>query len=109
MLTSDTPKQAMNQWRIYIVDDHDYLMPFLNRINTKGICAYASRILLFLKSDATLKPLVIQLSLPNSSDDEIISRLLLPASEGTEGALWQLAKTHVAANDSGYHQLISHW
>ncbi|KAK0588440.1 hypothetical protein LWI29_000983 [Acer saccharum] len=110
-IVSNTPKQAMNQWRIYIVDDHDYLMPFLNRINTntKGICAYASRILLFLKGDATLKPLVIQLSLPSFSDGEIISRLLLPASEGTEGALWQLAKTHVAANDSGYHQLISHW
>ncbi|TXG55701.1 hypothetical protein EZV62_020957 [Acer yangbiense] len=110
-----TITQAMNQWRIYIVDDHDYLMPFLNRINTntKGICAYASRTLLFLKGDATLKPLVIQLSLsfslPGSSDNEIITRLLLPASEGTEGALWQLAKTHVAANDSGYHQLISHW
>ncbi|KAK2648964.1 hypothetical protein Ddye_016453 [Dipteronia dyeriana] len=106
-----TITQAMNQWRIYIVDDHDYLMPFLNRINinTKGICAYASRTLLFLKGDATLKPLVIQLSLPVSSDGEIFSRLFLPASEGTEGALWQLAKTHVAANDSGYHQLISHW
>ncbi|KAI9176645.1 hypothetical protein LWI28_005445 [Acer negundo] len=106
-----TITQAMNQWRIYIVDDHDYLMPFLDRINTntKGICAYASRILLFLKGDATLQPLVIQLSLPCFSDGEIISRLLLPASEGTEGALWQLAKTHVAANDSVYHQLISHW
>ncbi|KAL5861543.1 hypothetical protein ACOSQ4_002839 [Xanthoceras sorbifolium] len=106
-----TIQQAMNQWRIYIVDHHDYLIPFLSRINsnTKGVCAYASRTLVFLRSNATLKPLVIELSSPGYSDGEKISRVFLPASEGTEGALWQLAKTHVAANDSGYHQLISHW
>ncbi|OVA04601.1 Lipoxygenase [Macleaya cordata] len=105
-----TLEMAMQQWRIFILDHHDYLMPFLNKINTAGVCAYASRTLLFLKDDATLKPLVIELSLPGSTEeDEEISRVFLPATQGTEAALWQLAKTHVVVNDSGYHQLISHW
>jgi lipoxygenase len=101
--------QAMNQWRMFILDHHDYLMPFLGRINTKGVCVYASRTLLFLRSDNTLKPIVIELSLPDYSSGKEISREFLPASEGTEAALWQLAKAHVASNDSVYHQLISHW
>ncbi|KAJ6401580.1 hypothetical protein OIU84_016889 [Salix udensis] len=101
--------QAMNEWRIFILDHHDYLMPYLSKINTKGVCAYASRTLFFLRADATMKPLAIELSLPGSSEDTEISRVFLPAKKGTEAALWQLAKAHVAANDSAYHQLISHW
>jgi len=102
--------QAVNQRRIFILDHHDYLMPYLRRINEQeGICVYASRTLLFLKDDATLKPLVIELSLPGDGQGEEINRVFLPASEGTQAALWQLAKAHVAVNDSGYHQLISHW
>ncbi|KAH7681305.1 Linoleate 9S-lipoxygenase protein [Dioscorea alata] len=100
---------AMNQWRIFILDHHDYLMPYLRRINAEGVCMYASRTLLFLKQDATLKPIAIELSLPGNKEGEEISRVFTPATEGTEGALWQLAKAHVAANDSGHHQLISHW
>ncbi|KAK6259684.1 PLAT/LH2 domain - like 2 [Theobroma cacao] len=103
-------EQAMNQWRIFILDHHDYLLPFLGKINSEGVCAYASRALLFLREDATLKPLAIELSYPVSSDiNEMESRVFLPAKEGTDRALWQLAKAHVAANDSAYHQLISHW
>uniref|UniRef100_A0A3N7G2T8 Lipoxygenase n=1 Tax=Populus trichocarpa TaxID=3694 RepID=A0A3N7G2T8_POPTR len=55
------------------------------------------------------EPLAIELSLPGSSEDTEVSRVFLPANQGTEAALWQLAKAHVAANDSAYHQLISHW
>ncbi|KAK9993059.1 hypothetical protein SO802_022762 [Lithocarpus litseifolius] len=101
--------EAMNGWKILILDHHDYLMPFLNRINTKGVCAYASRTLLFRRSDDTLKPIAIELSLPGSSYASEISNVLLPASHGHEAALWQLAKAHVVANDSVHHQLISHW
>ena len=102
--------QAMRQNRLYILDHHDYLMPYLRRINTLGVCIYASRTLLFLKGDGTLKPVVIELSLPSHDDsDGEISRIFLPASHGTDGHLWQLAKAHVSVNDSGYHQLISHW
>lgn len=83
-------------------------MPFLSRINTSSVCAYASRTLLFLRSDATLKPVAIELSLPSISSDEV-NRVFLPAKEGIEAALWQLAKAHVLANDSAYHQLVTHW
>ncbi|KAK4492162.1 hypothetical protein RD792_002959 [Penstemon davidsonii] len=101
--------QAMNQWRIFILEHHDYLMPFLSRINTRGICAYASRTLLYLRNDYTLKPLAIELSLPSSSPHNEINRVFVPASTGTEAALWQLAKAHVVVTDSGFHQLINHW
>ncbi|KAJ0977170.1 hypothetical protein J5N97_012644 [Dioscorea zingiberensis] len=104
-----TIDDAMKQWRIFILDHHDYLMPYLRRINEEQVCMYASRTLLFLRQDATLKPLVIELSLPSNKEGEEISRVFLPANQGTEGALWQLAKGQVAANDSAHHQLISHW
>ncbi|KAF8652443.1 hypothetical protein HU200_062775 [Digitaria exilis] len=109
-LEGRTVEKAIEQNRLYILDHHDYLMPYLRRINTLGVCIYASRTLLFLKDDGTLKPVVIELSLPSegAGDDEI-SRIFLPASQGMDGHLWQLAKAHVSVNDSGYHQLISHW
>lgn len=99
----------MNQRRIFILDHHDYLMPFLDKINSSNTCAYASRTLLFLKNDETLKPLAIELSLPGSSPDEEINRVFCPAADGTEAAIWQFAKAHVAVNDSGYHQIYNHW
>ncbi|PHT72874.1 hypothetical protein T459_23659 [Capsicum annuum] len=79
------------------------------KINKNGVCAYASRTLLFLKDDTTLKPLAIELSLPGLSPGTEIHRVFRPGTNGSEAALWQLAKAHVAANDSVYHQLISHW
>ncbi|XP_062180893.1 linoleate 9S-lipoxygenase 2-like [Phragmites australis] len=105
-----TADMAIDQKRLYILDHHDYLMPYLRRINTLGVCIYASRTLLFLKNDGTLKPVVIELSLPSDgTGDGEISRIFLPDRQGTEAHLWQLAKAHVSVNDSGYHQLISHW
>ncbi|KAK9282511.1 hypothetical protein L1049_005431 [Liquidambar formosana] len=101
-----TLAQAMGQWRIFILDHHDYIMPFLKKINTEDVCAYATRTLLFLRNDATLKPVAIEVS---SHEDNEINRVFLPAAKGIEAALWQLAKAHVAVNDSGYHQLINHW
>ncbi|KAL9303445.1 hypothetical protein ACSQ67_020708 [Phaseolus vulgaris] len=100
---------AMEQGRIFMLNHHDYLIPYLNRINGNGVCAYASRTLLFLRSDGMLKPLAIELSLPGPSPHLEIHRVFLPAKQGTQAALWQLAKTHVLANDAVYHQLISHW
>ncbi|XP_048422434.1 linoleate 9S-lipoxygenase 2 isoform X2 [Pyrus x bretschneideri] len=104
-----TLPQAMNNWRIFILGHHDYLMPFLSQINSKDVCTYASRTLLFLKSDFTLKPIAIELSLPGSEVDNEINWVVLPASQGEAAALWQYAKAHVAVNDSVYHQLVSHW
>jgi len=86
-------------------------MPYLRRINSTSTKTYASRTILFLKSDGTLKPLVIELSLPHPEGDQYgaISKVFTPAEEGVESSIWQLAKAYVAVNDSGNHQLISHW
>ncbi|CAL0305990.1 unnamed protein product [Lupinus luteus] len=104
-----TLPQALEQGRIFMLDHHDYIIPFLNRMNKNGICAYASRTILFLRSDGMLKPMAIELSLPGSSLGYEVPKVFVPAKQGTEAALWQLAKAHVLANDAVYHQLISHW
>ncbi|XP_024032351.1 linoleate 9S-lipoxygenase 6-like, partial [Morus notabilis] len=90
---------------------HDAFMPYLRRINTTATKTYASRTFLFLKKDGTLKPLAIELSLPHPDGDQYgaVSKAYTPAEEGAESTIWQLAKAYAAVNDSGYHQLISHW
>lgn len=97
--------EALNNKRLFILDHHDILMPYLNRINLiEGTKIYATRTLLFLHDDDTLKPLAIELSLPESPN-----KVYTPAQNGIEGAIWQLAKAFATVNDSGVHQLISHW
>ncbi|KAL4198184.1 hypothetical protein AMTRI_Chr03g138900 [Amborella trichopoda] len=57
-----TVEQAVAQKKLFVLDYHDILMPYVN----KGI-------------------------------------------DHTTAWLWKLAKCHVAAHDSGMHQLVSHW
>ncbi|KAM1095501.1 hypothetical protein EV1_010459 [Malus domestica] len=103
--------EALKNNKLFILDHHDSLMPYLRRINSTSNKIYGSRTLLFLQNDGTLKPLVIELSLPHPNGDQFgcISNVYSPAEQGVEGSIWQLAKAYVAVNDSGYHQLISHW
>ncbi|KAJ6682994.1 LIPOXYGENASE [Salix koriyanagi] len=103
--------EAIEKNRMFILDHHDALMPYLRRINTTTTKTYATRTLLFLKDDGTLKPIAIELSLPHEEGDEFgaISKVYSPAEHGVEGTIWELAKAYVAVNDSGYHQLISHF
>lgn len=93
------------------MDHHDALMTYLRRINSTSTKTYASRTILFLQQNGTLKPLAIELSLPHPNGDQhgAISNVYMPAENGVENSIWQLAKAYVAVNDSGYHQLISHW
>nr|AGU28274.1 lipoxygenase 1 [Vitis vinifera] len=106
-----TINEAMEKKRLFILDHHDVFMPYLRRINTTSTKTYASRTLLFLKDDGTLKPLAIELSLPHPSGDKFgaVNKVYTPAEDGVEGSIWQLAKAYAAVNDSGYHQLLSHW
>ncbi|KAI4355473.1 hypothetical protein L6164_004245 [Bauhinia variegata] len=106
-----TVDEAIRNNRLFILDHHDAFMPYLRRINETSYKAYASRTILFLKEDGTLKPVAIELSLPHPDGDKCgaESTVILPAEQGVEGTIWLLAKAYVSVNDSGYHQLISHW
>eukprot|EP00253_Pinus_taeda_P019902 PITA_19902 len=86
--------------RLFILDHHDVFMPYhdvfmpyVNRINalpTTNI--YASRTILFLNKDGTLRPVAIELSLPPSDQRcESVQDVLTPAEEGAQGAA---LKTH---------------
>ncbi|KAJ3670654.1 hypothetical protein LUZ60_008080 [Juncus effusus] len=104
--------EALSKNRIFILDHHDNFMPYLSKINAlSGNYIYATRTLLFLKEDETLKPVAIELSLPHPDGFEHgpISKVYTPALEGVESSIWLLAKTYVVVNDSCFHQLISHW
>ncbi|KAI9196245.1 hypothetical protein LWI28_022251 [Acer negundo] len=106
-----TVDEAIERKRLFILDHHDALMPYLRRINSTTTKTYASRTLLLLQYDGTLKPLVIELSLPHPQGDHhgAVNKVFTPEKQGVEGSVWQLAKAYAAVNDSGYHQLISHW
>ncbi|KAJ8760606.1 hypothetical protein K2173_015273 [Erythroxylum novogranatense] len=103
--------KAIEENKLFILDHHDTLMPYLRRINETSTKVYASRTILFLKDDGTLKPAAIELSLPHPEGDQFgsISKVYTPSEHGIEGSFWKMAKAYVAVNDSGFHQLISHW
>ncbi|XP_062079850.1 linoleate 9S-lipoxygenase 6-like [Humulus lupulus] len=108
-----TVENALEQNKLFILDHHDTFMPYLRKINESPTTkAYASRTILFLTSEGTLKPVAIELSLPPNSDcdkEGSVSKVYTPSEGGVEYVLWELAKAYVAVNDSGYHQLCSHW
>ncbi|KAI0524986.1 hypothetical protein KFK09_004376 [Dendrobium nobile] len=103
--------EALQLKKLLIIDHHDAIMPYLRRINSTDNKIYASRTLFFLKKDGTLKPLAIELSLPHPGGDNLgaVSTVYKPASVGVESTIWLLAKSYALVNDSGVHQLISHW
>ncbi|GAV88214.1 Lipoxygenase domain-containing protein/PLAT domain-containing protein [Cephalotus follicularis] len=103
--------EALKKNKLFILDHHDALMPYLRCINSTTTKTYATRTLLLLQEDGSLKPLAIELSLPHAQGDHhgAVSKVFTPAEHGVEGTVWQLAKAYAAVNDSGYHQLISHW
>ena len=109
--TSVFVSQALKKKKLFILDHHDALMPYITRINSTHTKTYASRTLLLLQDDGALKPLAIELSLPHSQGDNYgaVSKVFTPAEEEVAASVWQLAKAYAAVNDSGYHQLISHW
>lgn len=110
-LEGRTVEEALKENKLFILDHHDALIPYLNRINSGDNKIYATRTLLLLKDDSTLKPLAIELSLPHPEGEHCgaVNRVFTPAESGVQGSVWSLAKAYAAVNDSGYHQLVSHW
>lgn len=104
--------QALDANKLYIVDHHDIYLPFIDRINAlDGRKTYATRTVFFLSPLGTLKPIAIELSLPQAGGPSSRSkrRVVTPPVDATTSWMWQLAKAHVCSNDAGVHQLVNHW
>lgn len=103
-------EEALKENKLFILDHHDVYLPFLDRINAlDGRKSYGTRTVFFLTPLGTLKPVAIELSLPYTSHGSSSKRVLTPPVDATTNWLWQLAKSHVCANDAGVHQLVNHW
>jgi len=102
-----TVETALKEKRLFVQDYHDIFLPYLEKINAlKNRVMYAPRVVLFLTKDNILKPLAIELALPENGKRN--SRVFTPPSSGKDW-VWELAKVHVASVDAAYHEVISHF
>ncbi|XP_009354688.2 linoleate 13S-lipoxygenase 2-1, chloroplastic [Pyrus x bretschneideri] len=105
-----TVNEALERNKMFILDYHDLLMPYVNKVREiEGTTLYGSRTLFFLTDDGTLRPIAIELTRPPVGDKPQWKQVFTPTWEATGCWLWRLAKAHVLAHDSGYHQLVVHW
>ncbi|CAK9146782.1 unnamed protein product [Ilex paraguariensis] len=105
-----TVDEAVEKKRLFILDYHDLLLPYVNKVREiKGTTLYGSRTLFFLTPSGTLRPLAIELTRPPLDGKPQWKKVYRPSWSATDAWLWRLAKVHVLAHDSGYHQLVSHW
>lgn len=97
--------------RLFILDYHDILLPFIKKMNAlKNRKAYASRTVFFLcNKSGCLKPVAIELSLPPTSATSKRKYVYTHNHDATSYWTWKLAKAHVCSNDAGVHQLVNHW
>ncbi|CAI9766062.1 unnamed protein product [Fraxinus pennsylvanica] len=109
-LNGMTVQEALEANKLFIIDYHDIYLPFLDGINAlDGRKAYATRTIFFLTDSGTLKPIAIELSLPQTAPSSRSKRVVTPPVDATTDWMWKLAKAHVSANDAGVHQLVNHW
>ncbi|XP_008778427.1 probable lipoxygenase 8, chloroplastic [Phoenix dactylifera] len=105
-----TVKEALKQKRLFMLDYHDLFLPFVHKVEElEGTTLYGSRTIFFLTNNGTLRPLAIELTRPASPLKPQWKQVFMPCWDATGAWLWKLAKAHVGAHDSGYHELITHW
>ncbi|KAL6505330.1 hypothetical protein OROGR_025147 [Orobanche gracilis] len=105
-----TVNEALKLKKLFILDYHDVFLPYVNKVRgIKGTTLYGSRTLFFLTPTGTLRPLAIELTRPPGAGKPQWKQVFQPCWDSTGIWLWRLAKAHVLAHDSGYHQLVSHW
>ncbi|XP_038901392.1 linoleate 13S-lipoxygenase 2-1, chloroplastic-like [Benincasa hispida] len=105
-----TLDEALKNKKLFILDYHDLFIPYVAKVRKlKDTTLYGSRTLFFLHNDSTLRPLAIELTRPPIDDKPQWQEVFTPLWAATEIWLWRIAKAHVLAHDSGYHQLVSHW
>ncbi|GMN26509.1 hypothetical protein TIFTF001_001319 [Ficus carica] len=102
--------EAIKKKKLFTLDYHDLLVPFVHKVRElKGTTLYGSRTVFFLNPDGTLRPLAIELTRPPHKGQPLWRQVFTPCWYSTGVWLWRIAKAHVLAHDSGYHQLVSHW
>ncbi|KAM3734142.1 hypothetical protein ACB098_11G191800 [Castanea mollissima] len=105
-----TVNEALKSKRLFVLDYHDLLLPYVNKVReVEGTTLYGSRALFFLTKDGTLRPVAIELTRPPTGDKPQWKQVFTPTWDATGCWLWRLAKAHVCAHDVGYHQLVIHW
>ena len=103
--------QALTDKRLFVLDYHDILMPYVSKVRKiEWTTLYGSRTLFFLNSDDTLEPLGIELTRPPiKGHSEQWKEVFTPGTNSTDVWIWRLAKAHVLSHDSCIHQLVIHW
>ncbi|KAG8062223.1 hypothetical protein GUJ93_ZPchr0003g18050 [Zizania palustris] len=98
-------KEDKDAWRT----DEEFAREVLAGVNPMMITRLTDALLPARRRQAA--PLAIELSEPliQGGLTTAKSTVYTPASAGVEAWVWQLAKAYVAVNDSGWHQLVSHW
>ncbi|EEF48846.1 linoleate 13S-lipoxygenase 2-1, chloroplastic [Ricinus communis] len=105
-----TVEEAIKQKKLFMLDYHDLFLPFVSKVRQlENTTLYGSRTIFFLTPDGTLRPLAIELTRPPMDGKPQWKDAYVPTWHSTGVWLWRLAKAHVLAHESGYHQLISHW
>ncbi|KAE8649492.1 linoleate 13S-lipoxygenase 2-1, chloroplastic [Cucumis sativus] len=108
--SSITVEEAIAQKKLFVLDYHDTLMQYVEKVRSiKRTTLYGSRTLFFLEYDDTLTPMGIELTRPPMDGKPQWKQVFSPSTQGTNAWLWRLAKAHVLAHDSCVHQLIIHW
>ncbi|XP_076894829.1 lipoxygenase 2, chloroplastic-like [Bidens hawaiensis] len=111
--SSITKEIALAQNKLFMLDYHDLLLPYVNKTRElKGTTLYGSRTLMFLTPEGTLRPLAIELTRPPSGpsgENPRWNHVYTPTWNATGAWLWKLAKAQVLSHDSAYHELVSHW
>jgi hypothetical protein len=103
-------EQAVSKKKLFVVDHHDVYLPLVESINARpNRKTYATRTLLFLSSDQTLKVLAIELVLPGSGGGKKKARVFTPPADSSKtDYVWELAKAHIMSNEMAVHQVTSH-
>ncbi|KAL3649868.1 Lipoxygenase 6, chloroplastic [Castilleja foliolosa] len=103
-------EEAIENKKLFIVDYHDLLLPFIEKMNSlPDRQAYASRTVFYYSEIGVLRPIVIELSLPPTPSSPRNKFLFTQGHHATTNWFWKLAKAHVCSNDAGVHQLVNHW
>ncbi|GLT64796.1 hypothetical protein SLA2020_372660 [Shorea laevis] len=109
-----TLEQIAELGHIFILDHQDHLRKYVSEVNRNsagGVRAYASLTLLYRNfKNFKFIPVAIELSLSSQSHKLIVAPSHDMEQERSDYFNeWDLAKIHVAANDSAHHLLVSHW